>query len=187
MGFYIRALYMIILTIFIVSNVFAGNTTMEKESFVRTVSSPLITLPNGQVPFGGTLTGGQPTLDQIKQAGETGFKTVINLRADNELPDPNQELTWVEDAGMKYIHIPVAGAEGLTRENTKVFAEALSKSENYPLIVHCKSGQRVGAMFALKSFYIDEKSIEESLAIGERAGLTALAPVVKRILESYKK
>ncbi len=182
---YIRTLCMMFFTIFIVSNVFAGNMAMKKESFIRTVSSPLINLPNGQVPFDGTLTGGQPTFDQIKQAAETGFKTIINLRTDNELPDPDQEQTWVEAAGMKYIHIPVSGAEGLTRVNTKLFAEALSKSENYPLIVHCKSGQRVAAMFALKAFHIDEKSVDESLAIGERAGLTALAPIVKRILESY--
>ncbi len=185
MNSHIRILCMIILTIFIVSNVFADNMIMEKKSFIRTVSSPLINLPNGQVPFDGILTGGQPTLDQIKQAGETGFKAVINLRTDKELPDPEQELAWVEGVGMKYIRIPVAGVEGLTRENTKLFAEALSKSENYPLIVHCKSGQRVGAMFALKAFHIDEKSVEESLAIGERAGLTILTPIVKKILESY--
>ncbi len=185
MNFYIRILYMIFLTIFIVSDIFASNIAMEKGSFIRNVSSPLINLPNGQVPFDGTLTGGQPTFDQIKQAGATGFKAIVNLRTDKELPDPDQERTWVEGAGMKYIHIPVAGAEGLTRENTKMFAAALSKPENYPLIVHCKSGQRVGAMFALKAFHIDEKSVEESLAIGERAGLTTLSPIVKKILESY--
>ncbi len=185
MKFYIRMLCMIFSTIFFFSNVFADNMTMKKESFIRTVSSPLINLPNGQVPFDGILTGGQPTFEQIKQAGETGFRTVINLRTDKELPDPAQELTWVKGAGMKYIHIPVAGAEGFTREKTMEFAGAISKPENYPLIVHCKSGQRVGAMFALKAFHIDEKSIEESLAIGERAGLTSLAPIVKKILESY--
>ncbi len=186
MNFYIRVLYMVFLSIFIASNVFANNMAMKKDIFIRTVSSPLIALPNGQVPFDGTLTGGQPTIDQIKQAGGTGFKTVINLRADNELPDPDQELTWVEDAGMKYIHIPVAGAEGFTLENTKVFAEVLSKPENYPLIVHCKSGQRVGALFVLKAFLIDEKSMEESLEVGGRAGLTTLTPIVKKILEGYK-
>ena len=186
MNFYIRILYMIFLTIIIVSNVFASNMAMKNESFIRNVSSPLIDLPNGQVPFDGILVGGQPTFDQIQQAGETGFKAVINLRSDKELPDPDQELTWVEGAGMKYIHIPVIGAEGLTLEKVNVFAEALSKSENYPLIVHCKSGQRVGAMFALKAFQIDEKSIEESLTIGESAGLTTLVPIVKKLLESYK-
>ncbi|MCP4265536.1 MAG: hypothetical protein GY777_08165 [Candidatus Brocadiaceae bacterium] len=185
MKFYIRMLCMIFSTIFFFSNVFADNMTMKKESFIRTVSSPLINLQNGQVPFDGILTGGQPTFEQIKQAGETGFRTVINLRTDKELPDPAQELTWVKGAGMKYIHIPVAGAEGFTREKTMEFAGAISKPENYPLIVHCKSGQRVGAMFALKAFHIDEKSIEESLAIGERAGLTSLATIVKKILESY--
>jgi len=185
MNSYVRILYMIFSTIFLVSNVFANNMAKKKEFPIKTVSSPLINLSNGQVPFDGVLAGGQPTFDQIKQAGETGFKAVINLRTDKELPDPAQELTWVVGAGMKYIHIPVDGAEGLTKENTKIFAEALSKSENYPLIVHCKSGQRVGAMFALKAFHCDEKSIEESLMIGERAGLTTLTPIVKKILESY--
>ncbi len=183
---FIRILSVMFFAIFIVSNVFADNMVMKNESYVRNVNSPLINLPNGQVPFDGTLTGGQPTFDQIKQAGKTGFKAVINLRTDKELPDPAQELTWVKGAGMKYIHIPVDGAEGFTREKATAFAEAISTPENYPLIVHCKSGQRVGAMFALKACLIDEKSIEESLAIGERAGLSALTPIVKRILESYK-
>jgi len=187
MNYYIRSLSAACLTLFIVSNVFAGNNniTMEKRSFIRQVSSPLINLPNGQVPFDGVLTGGQPTFDQIKQAAETGFKTVINLRTDNELPDPAQELTWVEGSGMKYIHIPISVPEGLTPQKTKVFAEALSMPENYPLIVHCKSGNRVGAMFALKAFHIDEKEIDEALLIGERAGLIKLAPTVKKILERY--
>ncbi len=187
MNCYIRILSAVCLTMFIVSNVFADNISLEKRSFIRQVSSPLINLPNRQVPFGNILTGGQPTLDQIQQASETGFKAVINLRTDNELPDPAQELTWVEGCGMKYFHIPVAVTEGFTPQNAKVFADVLSKPENYPLIVHCKSGERVGAMFALKAFHIDEKEIEEALLIGERAGLLKLAPTVKQILERYKK
>lgn len=185
MRFNIRILSVTLLTLFIVSSIFADNITVMKELFIRKVSSPLINLPNGQVPFDGVLAGGQPTVDQIKQAAETGFKTVINLRTDNELPDPAQELTWVEGSGMKYIHISISVAEGFTPQNAKVFAEALSKQENYPLIVHCKSGERVGAMFALKAFHIDEKDIEEALLIGERAGLNKLTATVKKILESY--
>ncbi len=183
MNILIRIFPIACIALFIASNVFADYKTMKRESFVRKVSSPLINLPNGRVPFDSTLTGGQPTFEQLKKAGETGFKSVINLRTDGELPDPEQESTWVEGVGMKYFHIPVAGAEGLTLENTKLFAEALSKTENYPLIVHCKSGNRVGALFALKAFHIDGKSKEEALLIGERAGLTSLAPVVKKMLE----
>lgn len=187
MNCYIRILSAACFALFIVSNVFADNANiaMDKRSFIRLVSSPLINLPNYQVPFDGVLTGGQPTFDQIKQAAETGFKAVINLRTDNELPDPVQELGWVEESGMKYFHIPISVPEGLTPQNTKVFADVLSKPENYPIIVHCKSGNRVGAMFALKAFYIDEKEIDEALLIGERAGLIKLAPTVKKILERY--
>ena len=182
MNILIRIFSIACLTFFIVSNVFADYKTMENESFVKKISSPLINLPNGRVPFDSTLTGGQPTFDQLKKASETGFKAVINLRTDGELPDPEQESTWVEGLGMKYFHIPVTGAEGLTLENTKLFAEVLSKTENYPLIVHCKSGNRVGALFALKAFHIDGKNIEEALLIGESAGLSSLASAVKKVL-----
>ena len=183
MNILIRIFPIACLTLFIASNVFADYKTMGKESFVRKISSPLIDLPNGRVPFDSTLVGGQPTFEQLKKASKTGFKAVINLRTDRELPAPEQESTWVEGLGMKYFHIPVAGTEGLTLENTRLFAEVLSKTENYPLIVHCKSGNRVGAMFALKAFHIDGKNKEEALLIGERAGLTSLAPAVKKILE----
>ncbi len=188
MYFQVRVLSTACLALFIVVNVFASNNDMDMQSrsFIRqVVGSPLISLPNGQVPFDGILTGGQPTFDQIKQAAETGFKTVVNLRTDNELPDPAQERSWVEDPGMQYIHIPVVVTGGLTPQNAKVLAGVLSKSENYPMIVHCKSGERVGALFALKAFHIDEKEIEEALAIGERAGMVRLAPTVRKILENY--
>ncbi|MBT3881141.1 MAG: hypothetical protein HON76_01830 [Candidatus Scalindua sp.] len=187
MNRYINVLSITFITLFIVPGVFADNIsiTMEDQSFIRQVSSPLINLPNLQVPFDSILTGGQPTFDQIKQAAETGFKAVVDLRTGNELPDPEQEKAWVEGSGMRYIHISISVAEGFTPQNAKVFAEALSGSENYPLIVHCKSGERVGAMFALKAFHIDEKEIEEALLIGERAGLIKLAPTVKKILERY--
>ena len=183
MKFLIRIFPIACLTFFIAANVFADYKTMEKESFVKKVSSPLIDLPNGRVPFDSTLTGGQPTFEQLEKAGETGFKAVINLRTAGERPDPEQESTWVKGFGMKYFHIPVAGARGLTVQNAQLFAEALSKTENYPLIVHCKGGDRVGAMFALKAFHIDGKSKEEALLIGESAGLKSLTKAVEKVLE----
>jgi uncharacterized protein (TIGR01244 family) len=187
MNCYIKIVSTVFLTLFFVSNVFADdiNITMYQRSFIRPVSSSLIRLPNFQVPLDSVLTGGQPTFDQIKQAAETGFKAVVNLRTDKELPDPAQELTWVEGAGMKYFHIPISVPEGFTPQKAKVFADVLSKPENYPLIIHCKSGNRVGAMFALKAFHIDEMEMEEALLIGERAGLIKLAPTIRKILERY--
>lgn len=187
MNCYTRIVYAACLTLFIASNVFADdmNVATYQRSFIRPVSSALIRLPNFQVPLDGVLTGGQPTVDQVKQAAETGFKAVINLRTDNELPDPAQELTWVEGAGMKYFHIPISVPEDLTPQKTEVFIDVLSKPENYPLIIHCKSGERVGAMFALKAFHVDEKEIEEALLVGTMAGLSKLTPTVKKILESY--
>jgi protein tyrosine phosphatase (PTP) superfamily phosphohydrolase (DUF442 family) len=74
-------------------------------------------------------------------------------------------------------------AKGLTLKNTKALASELLNTEDYPLIIHCKSGNRVGALFSLKAFYIDQKSAIESIKIGKKAGLTSLESAVQGMLQ----
>ena len=162
---------------------FADNKPINKQLAIEAGSPSPIDLPYVLVPFDYIVTGGQPTFDQLKKAGEAGFKTIINLRTDAERPSPGQEASWVEGLGMKYIHIPVAGAKGLTLENTKALASMLLNTEDYPIIIHCKSGNRVGALFSLKAFHIDEKSKTESIKIGKKAGLTSLEKAVQEMLQ----
>jgi len=162
---------------------FAHNKSINNQLAIEAGSPSPIDLPNVLVPFDYIVTGGQPTFDQMKKASEAGFKTVINLRTDAEQPSPAEESSWVEELGMKYVHIPVAGAKGLTLKNTKAFASALLNTEDYPLIIHCKSGNRVGALFSLKAFYIDQKSKIESIKIGKKAGLTSLESAVQEMLQ----
>lgn len=170
-------------TLFIVSNGFADNNNMNSEPLVKAGSPPPINLPNGRVPFDNIVTGGQPTFDQFKKASESGFKTIINLRSKREMPSPAQESSWVEKLGMKYISIPVSGAKGVNLKNAKLLAKALSMPENYPLIVHCAGGNRVGALFSLKAFHIDGENAKEALEIGKKAGLSSLEPVVQKLLK----
>ena len=84
---------------------------------------------------------------------------------------------------MNYIAIPVAGGVGVTMENTKALMKVLEDKSNYPVMVHCASGNRIGALFAYNAAAIKNKSIEEALSIGRDAGLTSLEPVVRQILE----
>ncbi len=135
-------------------------------------------LPNGRRPFPDILTGGQPTLQQLETAVARGYRTVINLRPVNEGGTTRED---VEGLGMSYVLIPVAGAEGLTIENTRALNDALRDAER-PVIVHCASGNRVGALFALRAFHVDGKSADEALEIGKIAGLTRLEPVVRHQL-----
>lgn len=141
---------------------------------------PLTLLPNAKQPEEGLLLGGQPTVEQLEQARDLGFQTVINMRGTDE-PGPARDD--VEALGMTYVALPVAGAEGISEENARALAVALDKAEG-PVIVHCGSGNRVGALFALKAHYVDGATAEEALQLGLDYGLTRLEPVVKERLDA---
>ncbi len=136
-------------------------------------------LPNARQPAPGVVTGGQPTLEQLRQARDAGFTTVINLRAAGE---PGTGREDVEALGMRYVPIPVDGTAGVTEANARALSWALEEADG-PVIVHCGSGNRVGALFALKAFHVDGRSAQEALDLGLEAGLTRLEPVVRRHLD----
>ena len=140
-------------------------------------------IPNARIPIAGVLSGGQPTKAQIVAAGSAGYKTVINLRSDTE-PGFEWEAAAVKAAGMAYVSIPVAGAAGLTKENVIRLDAALKEaSSNGPILLHCGSGNRIGAMLALRAAWIEGKDPAAALQYGKASGLTGLEPAVKSMLE----
>ncbi|MDY6943447.1 MAG: protein tyrosine phosphatase family protein [Pseudomonadota bacterium] len=145
------------------------------------MEATLVPIPNAKQPETGILTGGQPTAEQLDQAQAAGYKTIVNLRPAAEMKEWN-EAQKVEQLGMKYVLIPVAGGADLSDTNTQALDAVLANPDNYPVMVHCASGNRVGALFALRAARIQGKDAEEALKIGEAAGLTGLAPVVRELL-----
>ncbi len=135
-------------------------------------------LLNAVEPMTGVLAGGQPTAEMLVLAGDEGYKTVINLRDEGEPGTGEQE---VEEAGLRYVSLPIAGAEGLTAENAHAFARVLAEAE-LPAIVHCGSGNRVGALFALKAYFVDGVGAAEALELGRASGLTSLDSAVQVVL-----
>ena len=144
--------------------------------------APLIEIHNAKRVFPGILSGGQPTDAQLVAAQAKGFRTVINLRTAGEMQGSN-EADVVHELGMNYITIPVAGAAGINRENRQALVAALADSSQYPVLVHCASGNRVGALFALDAASGGQLPVEEVMAIGMQAGMTRLASVVKMRIE----
>lgn len=141
-----------------------------------------VEIPNARTPKEGLLTGGQPSEDDLRRAAAAGYKTVINLRTEGE-PIPFDERALVEQLGMDYVSIPIAGADDLTAARAEELAGILASEESHPAMVHCASGNRVGALLALKAFLVDGQSAEEALDLGRRAGLTRLEPAVEELLE----
>lgn len=140
-------------------------------------AGPAIPIPNARTPLPGVLTGGQPSPEHLQQAAQAGYGTVISLRTPGE-PGSEGEREATEALGMTFLSIPVAGAEDLTEENARALAAALSAHSGSPLILHCGSGNRAGALLALKAFVVDGSTVQEALALGKAAGLTSLTDAV---------
>jgi len=142
----------------------------------------LVPIRNARVPIEGVLSGGQPTPEQIEAAARGGFRTVINLRSEQE-PGFEWEREKVEALGMRYVHIPVAGADGLTHENVEAIDAALERAlAEGPVLFHCASGNRIGAVLALRAAWLEGQDPERALGFGLASGLTRLEQATRRLL-----
>jgi uncharacterized protein (TIGR01244 family) len=160
----------------------AWETVVEADLRRETDVAAWIDIPKARAPHPGLLTGGQVTFEHLEQAAREGYRTVINLRPLDEPEQPAGEAERVRELGMEYVHIPVAGGEDVRPENARLLADALARDGALPAIVHCKSGNRVGALLALGAHHVDGATPEEALALGLDAGLTRLEPTVRERL-----
>ncbi|MBU6954769.1 hypothetical protein [Hahella sp. HN01] len=137
-------------------------------------------LPNLRRPQPELFTCGLPAPDDFPRIRAAGVKTVVSLCQPHETPLLN--AFPVDDQGLQLFNIPVAGPQDLTEANARALADILNEAENCPVLVHCMSSNRVGALLALKAFFVDGASVEEALDAGCAGGLTGLEPEVRRLL-----
>ncbi|BDX07495.1 protein tyrosine phosphatase family protein [Planctobacterium marinum] len=126
-------------------------------------------------------TGGQPDKAELEALAKSGVKTIINFRGQGEFSDFD-EAAVVEQLGMNYVHIPIDSKDALSQENVARFHAALNEHQD-GVFLHCGSGNRVGAMFALDAFWNNDKSKEEAIVIGLESGMTSLRGHVESLLD----
>ena len=139
-------------------------------------------LDAARTPAPGVHVSGRIASDDIASLREAGIRRVIDLTPDAETPDFD-EASALRAAGVDYANLPIAGAGDLTRENVHAF-DALMRDATQPVLVHCASGNRVGAMAALRAAWIEGKAPDEAIAIGKAWGLTGLEDAVRQRIVS---
>lgn len=110
-----------------------------------------------------TITGGQPTPEQLAAAAAEGVVTVINLApadAHNALPD---EATRVRALGMAYVHIPVDWQNPQERD-LEAFAAAMAERRPGKTLIHCAANYRVTAFYSLYALEHLGWTVEEAEA-----------------------
>jgi protein tyrosine phosphatase (PTP) superfamily phosphohydrolase (DUF442 family) len=139
---------------------------------------PRVPIPNARVSEQGLLVGGQPSFEQLEAIQQAGYRTVISLRTASESGDEG-ERARVERLGMKFVSIPVPGADGLTEANARALSTALDERDALPAVVHCSIGQRAAALLGLEAFVVDRKPPEVAIEYAKRLGLSKLEPALR--------
>jgi uncharacterized protein (TIGR01244 family) len=119
------------------------------------------------------LIAGQPTPEGLANARDAGVKLVINLRPDYE--QGFDEGAIVQGLGMAYVSVPIT-EKGLTDQKVASFIDAVRAAKEAPggtdrLLVHCQSGNRAAALWAMYEIADGKMNPEEAVARARKAGL----------------
>ncbi|KZC15847.1 hypothetical protein RHOFW510R12_10365 [Rhodanobacter sp. FW510-R12] len=112
------------------------------------------------------------------------IRQVIDLSTDSEKAGFDEGAA-VRAAGIGYRNLPIRGAADLTRANVTQFDRLLRDAGERPTLVHCASGNRVGAMIALRAALVGGQPAKAAVAEGRRWGLKSLEPAVRERLQAW--
>jgi len=125
-------------------------------------------IANASFPEPGVLAAGQPTGEQVQLAAEDGYKTVLDLRTPQE-PRDFDEKEAARQNGLVYVNVPVNPAT-LDQATIDRFLMAMRKAQK-PVLIHCSTGSRVGALWYAWLVLEKGKAPAEALAKAKAAGL----------------
>jgi len=132
----------------------------------------------GQVQsVGGITSAGQPDEEALRVFADSGYVAVLDMRGPDENRGMEDEQAAVEALGMDYIAFPIASRDQINFAKAQELDVLLQEIEG-PVLLHCGSGNRVGAVLALRHS-LGGADDEESVAHGKDAGLTRLEDVVR--------
>jgi len=144
------------------------------------IATPLPPIPNGLMFDARTVTAGRPSTEQLGRLAELGFKTVLSLQTEAE--GSVAEGTIVEALGMVYVNVPITSHD-IRPDQIAKFSETLTKSDNYPMLIHCQSSNRVGGLILLHEVLNQNTELATALEAARRAGLkpSLERPLLRRI------
>jgi uncharacterized protein (TIGR01244 family) len=118
---------------------------------------------------GNVYLAGQPSQDDLPALAQRGIRTVVSLRRPEEVDW--DEAAAVRAAGMEFISVPFRGADDLTDDMFDRVRQELRERSNEPLVLHCASSNRVGAVWMAHRVLDQDVEIDAALAEAKRAGL----------------
>lgn len=132
--------------------------------------------------LGDIMLGSQPSREDFALAKDAGVRTVLNFRHNSEMPPDFDEKAEVERLGMTYVHLPWSGEAQLTDEVFDKGREVMRTAER-PILVHCASSNRVGAVYLVWRVLDEGAAFDEALEEAQRVGMKT--PGFERRAKAY--
>lgn len=129
---------------------------------------------------------GQPTEEDLALAKDKGIRIVVSLRGQDEIPW--DEAKVAEQLGLDFKRIAFRSPESLTDEVFKSTREILksAQEDDKPVMVHCGSANRVGAIWLVHRMLDQGVSQEQAVKEAKEVGLRN-EDYLKRALEYVEK
>jgi len=112
-------------------------------------------------------SGGRVTTEGLAALEQDGFTTIIDLRTPEEGVSEEQENA--KKLGLEHHNIPVTG-KGISDAQLESFIHVINNADNGKILVHCASGNRVGAMWARYRLQ-QGASLDIAVKEGRKAGM----------------
>jgi len=143
-----------------------------------------VELPKFSVVSERLYRGAQPTEEGFRKLKELGIKTVINLRAEDELGLAEKES--VERLGLRYHNVGLPGLSRPTDEQVARVMTIIDAPESGPVFIHCRRGSdRTGTIVAIYRISHEGWTGQKALAEANRYGLSWAEFGMKRYISEY--
>lgn len=125
-------------------------------------------IPNYRIAAPGVATAGKPSAEALSRLKAQGFKTVVDLRTEGE--GTAAEKQAVEAQGLRYVSVPIS-APTFSAADVDAVAKVLGDADAKPVLLHCASASRVGAVWGVLQVR-QGRTVEEAEAAARAIGLT---------------
>jgi len=116
----------------------------------------------------------------LEELKALGFKLVVDLRGKDE-KGVSEEAQLARELGILYENIPVV-ERAPTWGQVDALIPLLHDKKNYPIIIHCVSSNRSGAIWAMYRYRVGVDALT-ALEEGRAAGLESREPAVRKALK----
>jgi uncharacterized protein (TIGR01244 family) len=139
-------------------------------------------IANYRVVRPGLATSGKPSAEAVGRLKAQGFKTVVDLRTEAEGTSTEREAVLAQ--GLRYVAVPISPAT-FSLADVEAVAKVLNDPAAAPVLLHCASANRVGAVWAVLLVQ-QGRSAEDAESAGQEVGLTgsAMIEATRRVMAS---